>query len=833
MEDRKTWKVTSAPAASKGASLLLTDEEWLQVDNILDVLLELPEAEREGYLAKQRHPNPAVLRQVQILLAACRDRTETRFLSPLNQDIEGSGILQQMDAALNKKQFDSGEQIGNYTIVRPIGKGGMGVVYLAERAFDKYKKPVALKVVKRGMDTDDIIRRFRFERQILAGLEHANIARLLDGGVTEGGLPYFVMEYVDGEPIDKYCDTNRLSVKERLKLFQTVCEAVQYAHQNLVVHRDLKPGNVLVTRDGQVKLLDFGIAKLLDNSKPGMTMLTTDVGARRMTPEYAAPEQIRGEQITTATDVYALGVILYELLSGRRPYRFTTRLITEFEEKICQEIPGRPSTMAARDFPEIERKASEVSALRSTQPDKLRRYLAGDLDAITLTALKKEPDLRYASAGELGVEISNFLNFLPIRARRDSVRYRVGKFVWRYKFTVAAAAIAFLALVGGIVTTTWWAQKAQTALAVAQDERDRKQEIADYYAAILSQFNPSTTEEYALARTFMQGGIDKLDQLDDQPLMQAIVMNALGEFSRQFRLYGLADSLFQQALHLQRKDHVSPDHADYIESMNGIGRVLMMQGRFDEAIPMFKENINQNPEIVDSYINLSFVYIMKRQYDEAIKVLKSVIEIEPDNIKAVNNLGIAYFYAKQWDEAVHWNERALSLAPSYITYVNLATLYYYQDARYADAAALYQEALNLNDKDYALWGNLATALYWTPGKRMEAGAAYETAIEKAKRSLLEFKSDDSEALSQLATYEIMTGEEETSLRNIERAYELDPENGRVLMRMGFVQERLGHREAALDWIAQALVNGYPLSNIEGDPGFAELRQDNRYQQIKK
>lgn len=811
----------------------MSDEEWLQVDRMLDVLLELPAAERLRYLAEKRPANPRVLRQVEVLLAACQDQTQTRFISPLVQEGTGGGMLQQMGASLRKEQFAPGEKIDNYTIIRPIGKGGMGVVYLAEREFDRYKKPVALKVVKRGMDTDDIVRRFRFERQILAGLEHASIARLLDGGVTNNGLPYFVMEYVAGDPIDKYCDDNKLTVKERLRLFQTVCEAVQYAHQNLVVHRDLKPGNVMVTHDGQVKLLDFGIAKLVDGSEPGMTVLTTDASARRMTPEYASPEQIRGDQITTASDVYALGVILYELLSGRRPYRFTTRLISEFEEKICQEVPGRPSTVVTKDFPEIEKEAAEVSRLRSTQPDRLRRYLAGDLDAITLKALKKEPHLRYSSAGELGTEINNFLHFLPISARRDSVRYRLGKFVRRYKLTVAAAAFAMLALVGGIVTTTWWAQKAQTALEAANEERDRKQEIADYYAAILSQFNPSTTEEYALARTFMQGGIDKLDRLDDQPEMQAVVMNALGEFSRQFRLYGLADSLFQQALHLQRESGLQRNDPDYIESMNGIGRVLMMQGRFDEAIPMFRENIAQNPELVDSYINLSFVYIVTQKPLEAIAVLNRVIDLEPDNVKAVNNLGIAHFYAKQWEEAIYWNERAIELAPSYVTYLNLATLYYYQEGRYADAAGLYREALRLNEKDYAVWGNLATALYWSPDERPAADEYYEKAIEKVQRSLSEFKADDSEALSQLATYQIMIGQEGESLASIEKALDVDPQNGRVLMRKGFILERLGQREAALEWIEKALMNGYPLNNIEGDPGFAALRKDVRYTQIKE
>ncbi|MEM8488600.1 MAG: protein kinase [Bacteroidota bacterium] len=812
----------------------LSPDEWAQVDKILDEMLELPEHERMAYLQQERVENRVIRQQVQRLLAACKMETARAFLEPLHE--AGSpNMLRQMEQALTTPQVEQltpGQDVGPYTIVRPIGKGGMGVVYLAERSFDAYKKPVALKVVKRGMDTDDILHRFRVERQILAGLEHPHIARLLDGGVTRHGLPYFVMEYVDGEPIDSYCDNNKLPVRERLALLNQVCEAVQFAHQNLVVHRDLKPGNVLVTADGQVKLLDFGIAKLLDSSEKGATLYTTEDSGRRMTPEYAAPEQIRGDQITTATDVYALGVILYELLSGRRPYRFTTRMVSEFEEKICQVVPGRPSTASARNFSDTEKDTRQVSALRGTQPDRLRRQLAGDLDAIVLKALKKEPPLRYASAGELEADIERYLNHMPVQARRDSVRYRVGKFVRRYKLTVAASFIALLALLGGVVTTTWWAQKAQAALDAATEEKNRKEEINAYYTAMLSVFNPSTTEEYQLARNVLHGGIDKLEKLDDQPMMQAVVMNALGEFSRQFRLYGMADSLFQQSLNLQRKSNLPADHPDLITSLNGIGRVLMMQGRFDEAEAVFLENINNSPERVDSYINQSFVYLSTGRLDEAIDVLQQVIAIEPDNIKATNNLGISYFYARRWEEALAWNEKAVALAPSYITYLNLATLYYYQEARYADAAAVYEKALALNDKDYAIWGNLATAYYWAPNLRQRAAEVYDIAIAKAEKSLREFKADDAEAMSQLATYWIMLGDETKGRRYIEAALALAPTDNKFIMRHGFILERLGMRRDALTWIEKAITNGYPVNNIEGDPGFAELRSDVRYHNLQ-
>ncbi len=815
-------------------SAALSADEWAQVDKILDEMLELPEDQRMAYLQQERVENKVIRQQVKQLLEACKLETARAFLAPLHENGDDD-LIQHMGkvfAPAQVEQLSPGQEVGPYTIVRPIGKGGMGVVYLAERSFDAYKKPVALKVVKRGMDTDDILRRFRVERQILAGLEHPHIARLLDGGLTLHGLPYFVMEYVDGEPIDSYCDNNKLTVRERLALFSQVCDAVQFAHQNLVVHRDLKPGNVLVTSDGQVKLLDFGIAKLLDNGEKGATLYTTEDSARRMTPEYASPEQIRGEQITTATDVYALGVILYELLSGRRPYRFTTRMISEFEEKICQVVPGRPSTAAGRNYTDLDKDKQQVSALRSTQPERLRRQLSGDLDAIILRALKKEPPLRYASAGGLEADIKRYLEHMPVLARRDSVRYRIGKFVRRYKLTVAASMIALLTLVGGVIATTWWAKKAQNALESATQEQQRKEELNGYYTAMLSAFNPSTTEEYELARNVLYGGIDKLDKLDDQPLMQAVVMNALGEFSRQFRLYGMADSLFQQSLNVQRSNNLAPDHPDLITSLNGIGRVLMMQGRFDEAEAVFLENVNSSPELVDSYINLSFVYLSTGRLNDAIDVLQQVIALEPDNVKATNNLGISYFYARRWKEALAWNEKAVALAPSYITYLNLATLYYYQEGRYADAASVYEKALALNDKDYAIWGNLATAYYWTPALQERAFGTYRTAIDKAQKSLREFKPDDPEALSQMATYWIMLDDEAQSRRYIDLALSLAPTDNKVQMRHGFILERLGQRDEALTWIEKALTNGYPLNNIEGDPGFTELRSDVRYHNLQ-
>jgi len=289
--------------------------------------------------------------------------------------------------------------IGPYRVVRELARGGMGVVYLAERADGQFEQRVALKLMKRGMDSEEIHQRFLAERQILAQLTHPHIARLLDGGVSNEGQPYFAIEYVDGTAITAHCEARQLGVEQRLRLFLDVCDAVRYAHQNLVVHRDLKPSNILVTADGQAKLLDFGIAKLL-RQETGETGLT-QTGLRVMTPEYAAPEQVLGEPVTTATDVYALGAVLYELLTGRRAHHLQSRTPTEVERVICEVEPEAPSAVTT---------------------GALRKRLRGDLDTIALTALKKEPERRYPTVEQLASDVARFLGGLPVTARPDTWR---------------------------------------------------------------------------------------------------------------------------------------------------------------------------------------------------------------------------------------------------------------------------------------------------------------------------------------------------------------------------------------------------------------------------
>ncbi len=447
--------------------------------DLLDEALQHEPQERAAFLAQACAANVQLRREVESLLASFDESSDFIETPALNL------FPDETDEAME------GRQIGHYRIMHEIGRGGMGVVYLAERA-DEYQEQVALKIVKRGMDTDFVVRRFRHERQILASLHHPNIARLLDGGTTEDGRPYFVMEYIEGEPIDEYCQHHDLSLSERLKLFRIVCAAVHYAHQNLVVHRDIKPGNILITSapDGkaagkaaEVKLLDFGIAKIF-NPEISQTIEKTATLMRLMTPEYASPEQVRGLPVTTASDVYSLGVVLYELLTGHRPYRITSILPSDIERVICEQEPTRPSTRegAERSGGEGERRKDEEATRSATPavPFSLSQ-LQGDLDNIVLMALRKEPLRRYASVEQFSEDLCRHLEGLPVIARGDKFSYRASKFIQRHKAGVAAAALIVLSLIAGLITTIWQARRAQAQQAKAERRFNDVRKLANAY----------------------------------------------------------------------------------------------------------------------------------------------------------------------------------------------------------------------------------------------------------------------------------------------------------------------------------------------------------------
>ncbi len=475
------------------------DERWARVKELFEAAVDLDPNKRATLLEQECCGDEALRVEIESLLES---------------DERADGFIEQPAFAIPHDLFPAnaeepfvGRQFGAYQIIREIGRGGLGAVFLAARADDEYRKQVAIKLIRRGLDTEDILRRFRNERQILAQLDHPNIARLIDGGTTDSGLPYFVMEYVQGEPINAYCDAHALPTTERLNLFCKVCAAVTYAHQNLVIHRDLKPSNILVTPEGEPKLLDFGIAKLLSS---GEELFTQTIPALRvMTPEYASPEQVKGEKIMTTSDVYSLGVLLYELLTGQRPYRLKTRKPEEIARAITEQEPERLSTALLHDS-------------RFTSHD--ARALRGDLDNIVLMAMRKEPARRYASVGQFSEDIRRHLEGLPVIARKDTVSYRASKFVSRHRIGVAAAALVLLSLVGGIVATLLEVRTARRAEAKAEA-------ISGFLQKTLEASDPSVNSGgQPTVKDLLDDASKRLAtaELSDQPEVRAELQRIIG-----------------------------------------------------------------------------------------------------------------------------------------------------------------------------------------------------------------------------------------------------------------------------------------------------------------
>jgi serine/threonine-protein kinase len=524
----------------------VTPERWRQVKTVLDGALEAQPEERGAFLAAACGGDGELHREVESLLEF-EAESETFIEEPLFGRFDGRPVGLAAD-----------RRVGSYRVVREIGRGGMGAVYLAVRADEEFDRQVALKVIGRGT-AEEIVRRFRAERQILAHLDHPNIAKLLDGGTTEEGQLYFVMELVAGRPIDEVCAG--LPLRERLALFREVCGAVHFAHQNLIVHRDLKPGNILVTADGIPKLLDFGIAKLLA-PEPGDTALS-ELGLRPMTLQYASPEQVRVEPITTASDVYALGVLLHVLLTGRSPYGAAVDDRKALEQAI---VEGRT-----------------VKASESVESRDAARRLAGDLDTIVLRAMHPEPGRRYASAEQLAADVQRHLDGLPVLARKDTTGYRVGKFIRRHKAGVAVAAAVLLLVLGFSVTVTLLFKKAQR-------ERDRAAAVSGLLEKVFAVSDPGVSRgETITAREVLERGRQQIaEELKGEPETQAALMETMGLVYRRLGLLDPARELFMESLRVRRKA-LGGDHLDVASSLQNLALVLRDMDRDREAEPLLRE----------------------------------------------------------------------------------------------------------------------------------------------------------------------------------------------------------------------------------------------------
>jgi len=571
-----------------------SDINWDELDRLFDEALDRPPDERAAFLDRACEGRPQLRRELASLLAAeaasegFLEQEAVSFAAPAYDPEEGESIADDPLAA-------PAHQVGPYQLKEEIGRGGMSRVFRAVRADGGFEQTVAVKLLRMGLDTEAARRRFRLEQQVLAKLQHPHIAALLDGGLTDDDVPYLVMEYVDGRPLTTYCDEEGLPLLQRLDLLEDVGRALQHAHRNLVVHRDLKPSNVLVTGEGTVKLLDFGIAKLLDETEASITLPQTRTGVRPMTPAYAAPEQVRGDAVSTATDVYQMGVLAYEVLTGHRPFEEAPdgRAI---ERAILETTPQRPSTVVARPRPD-EASSEEpcpttptaICAVRDTTPRQLRHQLEGDLNTIVQTALRKEEERRYASVEALLGDLDRYREGQPIEARSASLRYRTQKFLQRHRWGVGIAVV-FL----GVVVTFG-------ALLVQQRERAEREAqkaelVSSYLVDLFSAGTAYGPADTVTARTLVRRGLDRAERLRDRPVVQAEMFDALGQASRGIGEWEQADSLLQRALTLRRR-HLGTPHPDLVASLLHVADTRWSGRRFWEARPLYEEALSMSRQL--------------------------------------------------------------------------------------------------------------------------------------------------------------------------------------------------------------------------------------------
>lgn len=620
--DLPTYRRRHAVPSPHDLTTTMNNETWNKINDVFAAWLELEGEEQARYLDRACGGDPELRKEVDLLIEAHRQEV------PL---LETHAVRQTAMAMAEGNDLQAGRQIGAYRIVKEIGRGGMGAVYLAERADEQFQKQAAIKLIKRGMDTDQVLQRFRMERQILAGFDHPNIARLLDGGSTENGLPYFVMEYVEGSPIHQYCDEKRLSITNRLQLFRQVCAAVDYAHRNLVVHRDIKPSNIFVTAEGVPKLLDFGIAKIL---LPQTEDRATATGMLVMTPEYASPEQAQGANVTTASDVYSLGIVLYELLTGHPPYHIGTVPPLEVARIISESRPQLPSTVVNTQVTDDSGRTltpESVSRSREGTPERLRRRLQGDLDNIVLMALRKEPQRRYQSAEQFSEDIRRHLEGLPVTAHPDTFGYRASKFIKRNKAVAAAATFALLALAvaAGIAGMVRWRANQQARsfqefgqevtrmeatmryayLLPLHDVQQEKQDVADRLELVKTRMQELGTQAYgpgyyALGRGYLalhryQDAYDHLKRAWDQyEYREAPVAGALGyALALLYReKLSQAQGLYSKEQLVQEKARLEKEYRDpalqYLQSAASVSEdpeyvkalIAFMEKRNDEGL---------------------------------------------------------------------------------------------------------------------------------------------------------------------------------------------------------------------------------------------------------
>jgi serine/threonine-protein kinase len=715
-------------------------EAWERVDAVFREAVHLDGEARREFLDSRCGDDGTLRREVESLLLWAREGEDFTAWALGPQRWMAAELSAEFDRVQGTR-LESGDNLGSYQLLREVGRGGMSRVFLAERADDQYHMQVAVKVIRPGLDSPELLGRLRQERQILAGLNHPHIAHLLDGGTTPAGTPFFVLEYVPGEPIDTYCDDRRLPIDACLELFLKVCGAVQYAHRNLIIHRDLKPSNLLVTADGEPKLLDFGIAKVLNPEAFSMTVSETQLGARLLTPEYASPEQFQGQELTTGTDVYSLGMILYRLLTGRLPFPSEGQTLATLERVVCEAPPPLPS-QAAEAF----------------EPGR-GRALRGDLDRILLKALEKDPEARYGSVERFADDLHRYREGLPVSVRRPSLPYRARRFVRRHRTAFTAAAVVGLLLVAVVA---YYTVRLRSERDAAQQLAERLTRTMNFVEEMVTQADPSATNAQEVSvRAVVDQMAERNEELRDEPALRAAVMNQVGRLYNRLALYDEAEAHLAQALEirrsLSRQKSGAPD-LDVADTAKELGNSHYYLGRPESAEALLTEAWRtrrrllgeDDPLTVSCENDLSVVLENLGRLDEAEAHSRSVLEYrranDPDSLlmtEALTNLGAVRWSQGKLEEAEDLYRQALEMGrrlqgPLHRDVTtqanNLAALLSIR-GNHTEAEALFAEALAANRQlfgdqhPYVSRGFHRHARELrTLGRRQEAAADYREAL---------------------------------------------------------------------------------------------------------
>lgn len=721
---------------------------WIDVKEKLQTAFEMAPSERAAYLDELEATDPAMRLEVESLLAS-HDQVGDTFLNAPAREVAEPNLESHRSVMI-------GRRVGSYQIVEWIGAGGMGEVYRAARADEQYQKQVALKLVRGGPDSAFVIGRFKNERQILASLDHPNIAGLIDGGTTEDGVPYFVMELIEGQPIDEYCDSHSLSISQRLASFRQVCSAVQFAHQLLIIHRDIKPGNILVTAEGVPKLLDFGIAKILSEDADGNAPDLTLTAFAALTPGYASPEQVMGKPITTSSDVYSLGVVLYELLTGRRPYRVNSRSPQEIVRAVCETDPEKPSTAVTRDEQvdgegsDAPMTPSQVSTMRDESPAKLRRRLEGDLDNIVLMALRKEPMRRYASVDQFSQDIQRHLDHLPVLARKTTLAYTAKKFVARNRTGVAAAMLVTVSLVAGLVVSL---REAHIARAERARAERRFNDVRNLSNTLLFKIDdsiqdlPGSTEAQHLLISSAQQYLDSLSQEagGDVSLLRELAggYEKLGLIQGSSRSANLGDS--RSGLESLRKAAALREAVARADPSDWHAQHDLQRSYGELVDPLFAVDVSEAAVYVDKSLNLADA--LNRKDPSNTELLNSLLNAYEDKAEVLTHRNDLAGATTVQEKALELAKQLVSKAPSATSQTSLSYAHkrlgglLIAQKKYAQALSDYEAAQSLDESLLAAHPNRPNAryaitfnysdigyIYWKQGNLAAALANYQKVL---------------------------------------------------------------------------------------------------------